>query len=136
MDHARIRAQARLAWIGRVTAHGVVKEATRAAEVLECGAYKRIDFWKCEPHAQKFHQPAVYFYNAFCRGFRMKDVLGVGDEHGSQRVREIVSGVGSATAPKGRYLCNANAEFAAKNREIWPGSGYFMSVSALVSVRE
>ena len=78
----------------------------------------------------------MYFNHALGGGFRMKDVLGVGDEHGSQRVREIVSGVGSATAPKGRYLCNANAEFAAKNREIWPGSGYFMSVSALVSVRE
>ena len=78
----------------------------------------------------------MYFYNALGGGFRMKDVLGVGDEHGSQRVREIVSGVGSATAPKVRYLCNANAEFAAKNREIWPGSSYFMGVGALVAVRE
>jgi hypothetical protein len=30
----------------------------------------------------------VYFYNAFCRGFRMKDVFGVGDEHGLRMLRK------------------------------------------------
>lgn len=78
----------------------------------------------------------MHLNHALSGGFRMKDVLGVGDEHGSQRLREIATKVGCPTDPKVRYLCHANAEFTAKNGEIWPGSCYFMGISALVSVRE
>jgi hypothetical protein len=76
-----------------VAAHCIVKEAARAAEVLECCSNKGVNLRKGQPDSQKFHQTAVYFNHAFCCGFRMKDVFGVGDEHGLQRVREMVSGV-------------------------------------------